>query len=78
MNDDSLSSFRSNDDSPFEEDMKAEGDIMEAEQKHDKLVSDGYSKGTCKNCLDTTYVKSIKGINLCRMCAKRYPAGMPF
>ena len=61
-----------------EDDHEAEGRIMEAEAKQDALTTAGFSEGVCKNCLDSTYVKLINGINLCRMCAERYPLGMPF
>jgi len=42
------------------------------------LEAGKYAEGVCRNCTDQTFVKLVAGSLLCRMCAERYPQGLPF
>jgi len=61
-----------------EEEMDAEGAIVTNELQIDTLIAAGFTEGICHNCADRTYVKLHHGLLACRMCAERYPLGMPF
>lgn len=53
-----------------EEEMDAEGAIVDAENRRDSTL--------CANCLDRQWTKVINGYHLCLVCAERYPQGLPF
>ena len=60
------------------EKIDAEARDMDEERRVDALEEQGFKEGICKNCVDRTFVKVIKGVEMCRTCAERYPEGMPF